>query len=169
MDAHIGDCFERIAELVAANRPQKIQTWLQLHLNELLLALLEMLRSKKVVLDEKLSTTRRTVELFLASLPDHLETPWTLTEMAGQCGLGRTRFADYCRQITNVAPLEYLLNCRMEAARRQLRQDPTRSISDIGFACGFQSSQYFTGVFHRRTGVSPREFRIDITKTQIIM
>ena len=62
-------------------------------------------------------------------------------------------------QVTNVAPLEYLLNCRVEAARRQLRLEPRRSISDIGFACGFQSSQYFTTVFHRRTGLSPREFR----------
>jgi AraC family L-rhamnose operon regulatory protein RhaS len=159
VDAQIGDCFERMAALVAAHRPQKVQTWLQLHLNELLLAVLEMLRSRKVVLDEKLSTTRRTVELFLASLPDHLETLWTLDEMAAQCGLGRTRFADYCRQITNVAPLEYLLNCRMEAARRQLRLEPARSISDIGFACGFQSSQYFTTVFTRQTGISPRQFR----------
>jgi AraC family L-rhamnose operon regulatory protein RhaS len=157
--AQIGDCFERIAALVAAKKPQKIQTWLQLHLNELLLAVCETLRSRKVVLDGKLSTTRRTVELFLASLPDHIEALWTLDNMAAQCGLGRTRFADYCRQITNVAPMEYLLNCRMEAARRQLRLEPGRSISDIGFACGFQSSQYFTTVFHRCMGISPREFR----------
>ena len=159
VEAQVGRCFERLATLMAAHPPQTVQTWLQLHLNELLLAVLEMLRSRKVVLDEQLSTTRRTVELFLGSLPDHLETPWTLAEMAAQCGLGRTRFADYCRQVTNVAPLEYLLNCRVEAARRQLRLEPGRSISDIGFACGFQSSQYFTTVFHRRTGLSPREFR----------
>ena len=158
-DAEIGDCFERIGALIAGNRLPKIQTWLQLRLNELLLAVLEMLRSRKVVLNEKLSTTRRTVEFFLASLPDHLDTLWTLDDMAAQCGLGRTRFADYCRQITNVAPLEYLMNCRVEAARRQLRLEPGRSISDIGFACGFQSSQYFTTVFRRRTGLSPREFR----------
>jgi AraC family L-rhamnose operon regulatory protein RhaS len=159
VDPQIGACFERIATLIAARQPQKVQTWLQLHLNELLLVVFEMLRSRKVILDEKLSTTRRTVELFLASLPEHLETPWTLAEMAAQCGLGRTRFADYCCQITNVAPMEFLMHCRMEAARRRLRQEPERSISDIGFECGFQSSQYFTTVFHRCTGLSPREFR----------
>ena len=159
VDAQIGDCFERIGDLITVGKSPKIQSWLQLRVNELLLALLEMLRSRKVVLNEELATARRTVELFLASLPDHLETPWTLPEMAAQCGLGRTRFADYCRQLTNVAPLEYLLNCRMEAARRQLRQEPALNISDIGFACGFQSSQYFTTTFRRHTGLSPREFR----------
>ena len=159
VDAQIGHCFERIAALVARSEPQKSQTRLQLHLNELLLMVLEMLQSRRVTLDRDLSTTRRTVELFLASLPDHLEKPWTLDEMANECGLGRTRFADHCRQITNVAPVEYLLNCRMDAARRLLREDSRRSVSDIGFACGFQSSQYFTTVFRRRTKLSPREYR----------
>lgn len=149
VDAQIGECFERIAALIAASQSPIVHTWLQLRLNELLLSILEMLRSRKVYLNQELSTTRRTVELFLAALPDHLETPWTLAEMAAQCGLGRTRFADYCHKITNVAPLEYLLNCRMEAAQRRLRMEPERSISDIGFMCGFQSSQYFTTVFHR--------------------
>jgi len=159
VDRQIGDCFERIAALVEKKEPPKVQTWLQLYLNELLLSILGMLRSRKVTLNDKLSTTRRTVELFLASLPEHLDTLWTLDEMAAQCGLGRTRFADYCRQITNAAPMEYLLNCRVESACRRLCHEPGRSISDIGFACGFQSSQYFTTVFHRHAGLSPREFR----------
>jgi|SRR5271165_2481975 len=159
VDAQIGHCFERIAALVAGPEPQRGQTRLQLLINELLLMMLEMMRSRSVPLDKKLSTTRRTVELFLASLPDHLGKPWTLDGMAHQCGLGRTRFADHCRQITNVAPVEYLMNCRMDAARRLLRAETSRSVSDIGFACGFQSSQYFTTVFRRRTRLSPREYR----------
>jgi AraC family L-rhamnose operon regulatory protein RhaS len=159
VDDQIGHCFERTAALVAMRRPENAQTRLRLHLNELLVSVLEMLQSRKVTLDEKLSTTRRTVEMFLTSLPHQLHNPWTLDEMAAQCGLGRTRFADYCHQIANAAPMEYLLNCRVEAARRLLRLESGQSISDIGFACGFQSSQYFTTVFHRRTGLSPRDFR----------
>lgn len=159
VEAAIGHCFERIAALVANPRPPKSQTQLQLRLNELLLTLLEMLQLRRMTLDRELSTTRRMVELFLASLPDHLAKSWTLDEMANQCGLGRTRFADYCRRITNVAPVEYLLSCRVDAARRMLLTDPLRSVSDIGFACGFQSSQYFATVFHHRTGCSPRAYR----------
>jgi AraC family L-rhamnose operon regulatory protein RhaS len=55
--------------------------------------------------------------------------------------------------------MDYLANCRVEAARALLRSEPARSITDIGFACGFQSNQYFTAVFRRRMGLSPREFR----------
>jgi len=159
VEAPIGRCFERIASLVAGAAPRKGKSRLQLHINELLLNLLEMFQSRRMTLDRNLSTTRRTVELFLASLPDHLEKTWTLGEMAQQCGLGRTRFADHCRQITNVSPVEYLLTCRLDAARRMLLSERRRNVSDVGFACGFQSSQYFATVFRQRTGCSPRAYR----------
>jgi len=158
-DAQIHHCFERLVPLVTVSDPATVQTRLQLLLNELFLSLLELLRSRQPPLDTNLSTSRRTVELFLAQLPDHLAHPWTLAEMAEQCGLGRTRFADYCRQLTNVAPMDHLTDCRIEAARALLREQPARSITDIGFECGFQSNQYFTTIFRHRTGFSPREFR----------
>jgi AraC family L-rhamnose operon regulatory protein RhaS len=158
-DAQICHCFERLAPLVIVPDPATVQTRPQILLNELFLSLLELLRSHQSPLDANLSTSRRTVELFLARLPKHLEHSWTLEEMAAQCGLGRTRFADYCRQLTNVAPMDYLANCRVEAARALLWSEPARSITAIGFACGFQTSQYFTTVFRRRVGLSLREFR----------
>lgn len=86
--AEIGHCFERVAALLSRPGARRVQTRLQLHLNELLLCVLEMLKARKMTLDRKLSTTRRTVEMFLASLPGQLGNPWTLGEMASQCGLG---------------------------------------------------------------------------------
>ncbi len=158
-DATLRRCFERLAPLVAVSNPITVQTRLILLLNELLIALLEILRSHKPKLDQSLSSSARTVELFLAKLPSHIEHPWTLDEMAVQCGLGRTRFADYCRQLTNVAPMDFLINSRVDAAKKLLRTQPGRSITDIGFACGFQSNQYFTTVFRSRTGKSPSKYR----------
>ena len=71
----------------------------------------------------------------------------------------RARFADYCRELTNVTPIEYLLICRVEAACRAVRRETGRSNSNIGFACGFKSNQYFTSMFRRQTGLSPSECR----------
>ena len=155
----IGECFEKIAGLVQPQEPLGVQTRLQLYINELFLALLELLQKRNVMLDARLASTRRSVEMFLAALPEHLEHPWTLEEMAEQCGLGRSRFAEYCRQITNLAPVEYLATCRVEAARRLLNVRPQMSITDVALTCGFQSSQYFATVFRQKTGRTPREFR----------
>lgn len=151
--------FERLAELVQARSPLAVQSRLHLCINELFLAVLDLLRARNLDLDPRLVTTRRTVELFLNSLPAHVEHPWTLDEMAGRCGLGRSRFSDYCRQILNIPPADYLARCRVDAAARLLRAEPDRSITDIALACGFQSSQYFATVFRQRTGLAPRDYR----------
>ncbi len=83
--------------------------------------------------------------------------------MAKECGLNRTRFAHYCKQITNTTPAEYLTACRVEAAERLLRSPEAPSITDIAFSCGFGSSQYFATVFRRHTGQTPKEFRASAT------
>ena len=79
--------------------------------------------------------------------------------MASACGLGRSRFAYYCKDLTNMSPIDYLISCRVEVAARRLRQQRTLSITDVAVRCGFESSQYFARVFHRYKGCSPREFR----------
>lgn len=155
----IRQCFEKIGTLVETTAPASVQTRLQLSINELFLALLELLQKKNVVLDASLASARRTVEMFLAHLPDHLDHSWNLAEMAEQCGLGRTRFAEYCRQIVNMPPTDYLIHCRVESAKKLLKASPTQSITDIALDCGFQTSQYFATVFRQRTSQSPRDFR----------
>ena len=35
------------------------------------------------------------------------------------------------------------------------------SISDVAYACGFESSQYFATVFRRHTGRSPSAYRAE--------
>ena len=155
----IGACFERLATLVQARNPLDVQTRLRLYINELFISLRELLEEEKATLDPHLTSTHRTVELFLHGLPQHLEHPWTLPEMAGQCGLSASAFTQYCSRITNLTPTKYLVRCRVEAAKRLLTGQPDLSITDIAFACGFQSSQYLATVFHQKTGKSPRAWR----------
>ncbi len=151
--------FERIADLVQNPDPAVAQSRLRLCINELIISLLELLTSENVELNPHLVSTRRSVELFLKEVDDHLEHRWTLEEMAERCGLGRTRFADHCRQVTNMTPLAYLAHRRVEAAKRLLLADPAHSVTDIALACGFDTSQYFATVFHKLVGKSPSEFR----------
>lgn len=155
----IGACFERMATLVQTKSPLNVQTRLRLYINELFVCLRELLEEKKVTLDPRLTSTHRTVELFLNGLPQYLEQLWTLPEMAEQCGLSCSAFTEYCRQITNLTPIQHLVHCRVEAAKRLLTGQSGLSITDIAFTCGFQSSQYFSTVFRNKTGLSPRAWR----------
>jgi AraC-like DNA-binding protein len=117
-DTRIEQCFENIGSSLESSRSQESR--LLLHLNELFLELLELLRKQNLELDKTLSSRRRSVELFLSSLSNQVEHPWALESMAEQCGLGRSRFTHYCYELTNMPPLEYLNRGRIERACRLL-------------------------------------------------
>ncbi len=58
-------------------------------------------------------------------------------------------------------PSEYLRSVRLSACARMLR-DPVsarRSITQISFDCGFNSSAHFSTEFRRAFGMTPREYR----------
>lgn len=160
--AEIRHCFHSIASAVAADRRGSSASVIAVRINELLLLLLRLLRSRKPRLNEALTTSRTTVQMFLDDLtvhPEHLALEWTVPEMAESCGLGVTQFIHLVRQITNMTPLNFLQQRRLEHAARLLRGDGGKGITEVAMACGFSSSQYFASVFKRRFGCTPSEFR----------
>ena len=75
----IEKCFEKISNYIQeADTPESIQTRLQLYINELFLEVFEMLQVQNIKLNAKLTSTRRSVEMFLAGLSEHIDYPWTL-------------------------------------------------------------------------------------------
>ncbi len=152
--------FDRLAELMQlCTDPVKAESKLKLAINGLLLAVLEMLEGEHITLDEYLSSTERAVQIFLDGLAQHAAADWDLESMARQCGLSRTQFSEYCRRLTNLTPIQYLTQCRVELAARMLIERPDASITEVAHACGFGSSQYFATVFRSMKGCSPSSFK----------
>ncbi len=158
----IRKCFQSIAKCVDADTKQGSLSRLSLQLNEMLLLVLDMLRQRQVGLDVALTSSRRTVQLFLADLrshPEHLALEWTITKMADACGLGVTQFISHVKSLENMTPMQYLVQCRLERGATILKCSPTVGITDTAMDCGFSSSQYFATVFAKHFGCSPKEFR----------
>jgi len=151
--------FQALGKAVSLEVNPRNVARVKLWINEILMALLDLLQENQPHLDQRLSSSERAVRLFLQNLPRHIDEAWTLERMAGECGMGRSHFSHYCKQITNYTPLEYLTRCRMDVAAEILVKYLSKSITEIAFECGFQSSQYFATVFTRQKGVSPRAFR----------
>jgi AraC family L-rhamnose operon regulatory protein RhaS len=130
-------------------------------LNQLFIGILDALSAQQSGENPELTSRRRTVELFLKDLADNPVSgrePWTLSLMAEQCGMGVTAFSTYAHQLVNVGAMEYLNQCRLEHAARQLREHPEASITEVAFGNGFNSSQYFATRFRRRFKISPSQF-----------
>jgi AraC-like DNA-binding protein len=108
-----------------------------------------------------LTTSHRTVELFLKDLqtnPEHLALPWNVEKMAHSCGLGVTQFIHHVKSLVNMTPVHFLIECRIDLAKKILQKRPKASITETAMECGFSSGQYFATVFARQLGVSPREY-----------
>lgn len=160
-NSSIRRCFHEIGENVVSDLNGSNSSQLALRINELFILLLDLLRKEKLTLDSNLSSTQRTVELFLKSLARDthmLAQAWTTKKLAQACGLGTTQFTKHCKRLTNLSPTEYLNAKRLEIAK-QLLLKTDQSVLQISLQCGFGSSQYFATLFRRQEKVSPREYR----------
>ncbi len=59
---------------------------------------------------------------------------------------------------TGVTPLHYLQEIRMEHAKQLLKQS-NLAIAEISDAVGYQDTSYFSSLFRKQAGVTPREYR----------
>lgn len=158
----IAQSFQELARCIAAwDRPHVVSR-MTVQLNQLLIGILDALAKQQKQENEQLTSRKRAVEMFLRDLKEDgqvdLGEPWTLERMASHCGMGVTALSKYCRELVNAGPMEFLSQCRLERAAQQLRTRPELSITDIAFANGFNSSQYFATRFHHHFRVSPSHF-----------
>jgi AraC-like DNA-binding protein len=94
----------------------------------------------------------------LSWIESHLAEPLSVAQMAAQAGMSARSFHRHFRQATGRTPLQYLLRQRIARARDHLLAHPGDRMSEVATRCGFEDSNYFSRVFHARTGTAPRRF-----------
>ena len=97
---------------------------------------------------------RRVVEF----INDNLTEDLTLAEIACVAGMNPHYFSRAFRQSTGIPPHRYVINCRVEKAKRLLA-DAELSLVEVGLTVGFQNQSHFTTLFHKLTGVTPKAYR----------
>lgn len=89
----------------------------------------------------------------------HLSEQITVEAMAEVSGLSAASFFSEFKRRTGTSPKDFLLRLRIERAARCLREDPGLTVTQVAHDLGFSSSQYFSTVFRRYLGTSPRDWR----------
>ncbi len=84
--------------------------------------------------------------------------PWTLDSMAQACQLKRTQFELLVKKLTGDVPMVLLNRLRIQRAQALLKKSG-KTITEIAFEVGFESSQYFARVFHKLIGLTPTQYR----------
>jgi AraC family transcriptional regulator len=90
---------------------------------------------------------------------EHLDQDIKLADLAQLLGISQFHFSHSFKQALGVSPYQYLIQQRIERAKRLLKQTE-RSIMDIAFDCGFNSHSHLSKQFRQLTGMTPRVYRI---------
>ena len=86
------------------------------------------------------------------------DTELNIDTVANEMHMSRSQLNRKIRSITGNSTSSFILNVRIEKAKRLLLTDET-PIADIAIKCGFDDSNYFTRVFKQIYGVSPSQYR----------
>lgn len=81
-----------------------------------------------------------------------------LTTVAEEVHLSPNHFSTIFSQECGITFIEFLTNVRVEAAKKLLKETDMKG-SDIAYECGFGDPHYFSFIFKKTTGMSPREYR----------
>jgi AraC family transcriptional regulator len=81
-----------------------------------------------------------------------------LNTLAAETGYSQRHFIRMFRAATGQTPHHYLINLRLDHAKKLLRSNRT-SLIDVAAACGFSSHAHMTHVFRRVLGLTPSDYR----------
>lgn len=82
----------------------------------------------------------------------------SLDELAAEACFSAFHFSRLFREATGMSPHRYVMNRRVEAARKMLASDGA-SLVQIALGAGFGSQANFTRVFRKMTGTTPGQYR----------
>lgn len=91
-------------------------------------------------------------------ISEHFSNPLTLEEVAAYVHLHPSYFSTLFKSSTGSSFKEYLNMVRIEESKRLL-SNTDYSIIDIAVAVGFEDQSYFSKVFKKYTGLTPKQFR----------
>lgn len=136
-------------------------------------AFLEMLSTASVCQDRGRQAAKTSLDVRRAQVRAFIERNYARPDLSVSCiaehlKLSR-RYVQLALASDDETPTGYLRSCRLTASARLLSDaaNAQRSITEIAFACGFNSSAHFSNEFKRAYGVTPREFRASTGATAL--
>lgn len=108
--------------------------------------------------NRKISVTEKKFKPLLQYIENHYMHPISLDEMAQLSCMSTSHFATLFREFFGETPMDYLNSYRIERACLLLT-NTAHSVTDISYMCGFSDSAYFTKVFKKYKGTTPKKYR----------
>ena len=101
---------------------------------------------------------RSPVQMMLAYIEQHETDVIRLEQLAAACQKSPSQAERLFRAELGIPPYRYVLNRKIDLAR-QLLTETGMSVRDIAAYLSFEDEFYFSGLFRRKVGLSPTQYR----------
>ncbi|WP_185601349.1 helix-turn-helix domain-containing protein [Paenibacillus sp. 598K] len=165
-----GEAFPRHFVLCPGERPRIAELVEQLHQIAVIPGKLTAFRKKELfmsVLYELLSASQHSswgashleaIERTILYIHAHYAEPLSLDQLARLQGITVRQLSYWFYKIIGIRPIDYVIQYRINKASEMLTMSHT-PIGEIAASVGYDDPQYFSRVYRRHTGLSPREAR----------
>ena len=91
----------------------------------------------------------------------------SMADLTSVSGMSESNVLRVFKKYQGCSPFQYISRLRLESACEVLIQTD-KSITDIALDFGYNDSNYFTRIFRKHKGLSPREYRIKYLKETLL-
>ena len=94
---------------------------------------------------------------------ENIENRLTLKELASHFGYSESYMYRLFYKETHFAPMNYFLHMKIKRACQLLR-NTNMKVNQISFKLGFEDPYYFSRIFKKIVGQSPKDYRNELAK-----
>ena len=82
-----------------------------------------------------------------------------IIDFAQELGLSRTSLFNKIKSLTGMTPNNFMIDIKLKHAASSLLKNGSDNVSNIAYACGFNTLSHFNKLFKKTYGMTPSEYR----------
>ncbi len=148
---------QRLLFIFAEDHPSK-DVFADLMLRELLIRILQAETRKVLTGEPGKNGTHHRIGYIIEHIRQNLDKPISIKELSDLACMSESNFHRTFRNELGISPIDFINEERIKLATHLLHNRDVK-IKEVYLQCGFNSPSYFTRLFKKKKGFSPKEFQ----------
>lgn len=160
-DIALSQIIGRLIYLFTENHPSK-DIFADFMLKELIIRLMQTEARYLLMENTENHESNSRLAFVINFIRKNLHDPLNIDLLSKKACMSQTHFFRCFKNELGISPVDFINAERIKLAKTLLR-NPSRSINDICYACGFNNVSYFNKIFKRFTNLTPSEYRQQVS------